>query len=109
MAHTVVIFGTSGDLTSRKLIPALFELHREQRLPPDTRVVGLARTQFEHAQWRESLAESTRQLLGDAFCAEQWAAFAAQVHYARLDINDADNFRRLAAQLDDLEGGGSAT
>ena len=40
MAHTIVIFGASGDLTSRKLVPALYELYRKKRLPPDTIVVG---------------------------------------------------------------------
>ncbi len=44
MAHTIVIFGASGDLTSRKLIPALYELHRKRRLPEDIRVVGFSRT-----------------------------------------------------------------
>ncbi len=44
MAHTIVIFGASGDLTSRKLIPALYELHRKKRLPEETRVVGFSRT-----------------------------------------------------------------
>ena len=37
MAHTIVIFGASGDLTSRKLIPALYELYRKRRLPENTR------------------------------------------------------------------------
>ncbi len=46
MAHTMVIFGASGDLTSRKLIPALYRLHQRGRLPADTRVVGVARSQF---------------------------------------------------------------
>ena len=40
MAHTFVIFGASGDLTSRKLIPALYRLHQKQRLPDETRIVG---------------------------------------------------------------------
>ena len=44
MAHTIVIFGASGDLTSRKLIPALYELYRKKRLPQKTRVVGFSRT-----------------------------------------------------------------
>ena len=46
MAHTVVIFGASGDLTSRKLIPALYSLHQKGRLPPMARIVGVSRTNF---------------------------------------------------------------
>ena len=44
--HTVVIFGASGDLTSRKLIPALYGLYRKKRLPEGTRIVGFSRTAF---------------------------------------------------------------
>lgn len=44
MAHTFVIFGASGDLTHRKLVPALYNLFRKGRLPKDTRIVGFSRT-----------------------------------------------------------------
>ena len=57
MAHTIVIFGASGDLTSRKLIPALYELHRKKRLPENTRIVGFSRTKYTDDAWREKLAE----------------------------------------------------
>ena len=65
MAHTIVIFGASGDLTSRKLIPALYELHRKKRLPENTRIVGYSRTRFTHEAWREKLAETTAQFVGE--------------------------------------------
>ncbi len=55
MAHTIVIFGASGDLTSRKLIPALYELHRKKRLPENTRIVGFSRTKYQ----RRRLARET--------------------------------------------------
>ena len=109
MSHTFAILGASGDLTSRKLIPALFELHREQRLPPDTRVLGLSRTQFTDQQWRESLADSTRAFIGEAFSAAQWELFAECLHYQQLDINEAGDFQRLAVYLDTLDGGQDAT
>lgn len=109
MAHTFAILGASGDLTSRKLIPALFQLFNKGRLPADTRVVGLSRTDFNDVQWRASLAESTEKFLGNAFMADQWAAFSQYLHYARLDISEADDFRRLAELLDKLEDGAGAT
>ena len=52
MAHTIVIFGASGDLTSRKLIPALYRLFIKGRLPEGSRIVGVSRSAFEHQQWR---------------------------------------------------------
>ena len=109
MSHTFAILGASGDLTSRKLIPALFQLHREQRLPPDTRVIGLSRTQFSDVQWRDSLSQSTKDLLGERFAAADWAAFAQCLHYDRLDINDPEDFHRLAKRLGALECHNCAT
>ncbi|MFM8804269.1 MAG: hypothetical protein ACKOK8_10230, partial [Planctomycetia bacterium] len=44
MSHTIVIFGASGDLTSRKLVPALYNLMRSGSLPKETRIVGFSRT-----------------------------------------------------------------
>jgi glucose-6-phosphate 1-dehydrogenase len=109
MPHTFVIFGASGDLTSRKLIPALFQLHREQRLPPDTRVVGLARTQFSDAQWRASLEASTKTFMGESFVEDDWAAFGGCLHYVQLDIGQSDDFQRLASHLRELERDEHAT
>ena len=52
MPHTIVIFGASGDLTSRKLVPALYNLMRTGSLPPDTQIVGFARTPLNDDEWR---------------------------------------------------------
>ena len=67
MPHTFVIFGASGDLTSRKLVPALYQLFRKKRLPADTRIVGFSRTEFTHDAWRAELAESTAKFAGNDF------------------------------------------
>ena len=67
MAHTIVIFGASGDLTSRKLIPALYVLHRKKRLPPDTRIVGFSRTPMSHEEWRTKLAATTKEFAAEEF------------------------------------------
>ncbi len=75
MSHTIVIFGASGDLTSRKLIPALYSLHKKDRLPDDTRIVGFSRTPFSHDQWRTQLGESSREFVGEDFDADDWAEF----------------------------------
>jgi glucose-6-phosphate 1-dehydrogenase len=105
MAHTIVIFGASGDLTSRKLIPALFELYRRNRLPPNTRVIGAARSQFSSQAWREQLAETTEKYIGKRFDSESWKAFAPFIHYCPLDIERPNDFLRLAALAEELELG----
>lgn len=103
MAHTFVIFGASGDLTSRKLIPALYQLSRKKRLPADTRIVGFSRTPFTHEAWREELAKSVAKFTGDEFKPELWAAFAERIFYHAGDISQPNDFDELRAFLDDLE------
>ena len=109
MPHTFVIFGASGDLTSRKLIPALYNLRRKKRLPDDTRVVGFSRTAYSHEDWRKELAESTAKFVGENFDAELWNEFSQQIFYHPGDIGVADDFAKLKGFLEEIEGGGEAT
>jgi glucose-6-phosphate 1-dehydrogenase len=105
MAHTMVIFGASGDLTSRKLIPALYELFRRGRLPDSTRIVGASRSKYTDDDWRSQLAVTTRQFVGTGFDVEKWNTFATMVHYQPLDIESADDFKMLSKRLHEIEGG----
>jgi glucose-6-phosphate 1-dehydrogenase len=103
MANTIIIFGASGDLTSRKLIPALYKLAKKGRLPKDTRIVGVSRTQYTHDQWRADLAKTTAEFLGSAFDSD-WQNFAKTIFYQPGDIDNADHFAALGKFLDELEG-----
>jgi len=104
MPQTIVIFGASGDLTSRKLIPAIYSLHQKKRLPPDTQIVGFARTAFTHEAWRDRLAESTARFLGSQFDAAAWATLAPRIFYSPGSVDNADDFQALAHLLQELEG-----
>ena len=108
MANTIVIFGASGDLTSRKLIPALYNLFCKKRLPETTRIVGVSRSSFEHSQWRADLRESTESYSPKQFDASTWEAFSEHIFYQPGDITKQDDFEKLAAFLDQLEGDKSA-
>ncbi len=101
--HTIVIFGASGDLTSRKLIPALYGLYRKKRLPEPTRVIGFSRTSFSDDEWRATLAESTAKFAASEFTSESWQNFAQSIHYQPGDIGDANDFRALGKRLQSLE------
>jgi glucose-6-phosphate 1-dehydrogenase len=106
MSHTVVIFGASGDLTSRKLIPALASLQRNGLLPENTKVVGFSRTPMTDDAWRASLRATTEDHAGNAsFSAESWEAFAPSIHYQPGDISSAEDLARLKERLEALEGG----
>ncbi len=109
MPHTFVIFGASGDLTSRKLIPALYNLHRKKRLPAETRVVGFSRTPYTHEAWRAELAESTAKFAGPEFDPAVWNAFAQQIYYCPGDIGHGEDFSKLKDELAKLEGNTPST
>jgi glucose-6-phosphate 1-dehydrogenase len=101
---TVVIFGASGDLTQRKLIPALFNLVREGLLPADLRLVGYARRPKSDAQFRAEqhagvAAHSRVQPLDEAL----WQRFAAGLHYHAGSFDDPDGYSGLRMRLEQLE------
>ncbi len=102
---TIVIFGASGDLTQRKLIPALFSLFRKQRLPANFRVVGFATTRWQDADFRAAMRAGVEQHATHPFTAEQWAAFEARLFYRAGGFTEAADFARLATALTGLEGG----
>jgi glucose-6-phosphate 1-dehydrogenase len=109
MPTTLVIFGASGDLTSRKLIPALYSLFAKGRLPKGTRIVGVARTKFTDQAWRDELTKSTQRFSGKEFDAAKWQSFAANVFYQPGDIDKLDDFKALAKKLDEIEGNQATT
>jgi glucose-6-phosphate 1-dehydrogenase len=109
MPHTFVIFGASGDLTSRKLIPALYQLARKKRLPKDTRIVGFSRTTFSHDAWRAELAKSTAEHIGKDFDPGVWDKFSQNVYYQAGDIENAEDFNKLAKLLKDIEKSNEST
>jgi glucose-6-phosphate 1-dehydrogenase len=105
MGHAVVIFGASGDLTRRKLIPALYQLHHKRRLPPNTLIVGFSRTAFSDDSWRAELGKSTAAFLGERLDPASWTEFARSVHYHPGDISAPDDVVRLGSRLEELERG----
>jgi glucose-6-phosphate 1-dehydrogenase len=109
MSTTIVIFGASGDLTSRKLVPALYMLFRKRRLPEATRIVGFSRSKFAHDAWREKLSATTAEFAGREFDKDSWSEFAKSIFYQPGDIGQKDDFTALAKTLDELENNQSAT
>jgi glucose-6-phosphate 1-dehydrogenase len=104
---TFVIFGASGDLTQRKLIPALYQLFRKGRLKDRTQIVGFSRTRFTDDAWRQQLAASTAEFTKD-FDAGAWQKFAQSIHYQPGDIGRREDFLALGERLRSLEPSGAA-
>jgi glucose-6-phosphate 1-dehydrogenase len=98
---TIVIFGATGDLTSRKLMPALFELRRKGFLPERTGVVGVGRKPLEEDEFRAGLTKARNLTPGSAEAAE-WDRFVRGVRYQPCDFGDRPAFERLKIRLAEL-------
>jgi glucose-6-phosphate 1-dehydrogenase len=100
----VVIFGANGDLTRRKLMPALYRLAYDRRLPAGFAVVGISRTPLGDPQFRDKMLESVKQFSGDTtFDEDVWAAFARGLFYVAGDVGDAALYGRLGEKLAEIE------
>jgi glucose-6-phosphate 1-dehydrogenase len=84
----IVIFGASGDLTSRKLIPALYNLHVEGLIPPETSIVGTARTKHSDAAFATELRGAVEEFSRTAATDATWKDFGGDVYYVPGDVTD---------------------
>jgi glucose-6-phosphate 1-dehydrogenase len=97
---TLVIFGATGDLTHRKLIPALYNLAAEGALPPAITIIGFARRDKTSEQFRKELEEATRKFSRTPVNDELWASFADSIVYHRSPFDDAEGYARLAKEME---------
>src|SRR3990172_4223712 len=81
----LVIFGASGDLSKRKLIPALYRLHRSGLLPEKFFVLGMSRTEMNADQFRELMRSAVKGALQAGFDDDSWNAFAAMLYYEPIE------------------------
>ena len=100
---SIVIFGASGDLTARKLIPALYHLFVEKQLPGPFRIIGFARREKTNDSWRDELKAALLQFsrskkVDDAV----WAEFAANLSYCQGDLEDPQAYSRLSQMISDF-------
>ncbi|MBL8696369.1 MAG: glucose-6-phosphate dehydrogenase [Planctomycetes bacterium] len=101
---TVVIFGASGDLTKRKLLPALYNLALDGLLPNPAAIVGVARRPVSHddfrSQMREAMGQFSRRRLASA---EVWDRVAAGLYYVPGEFSEQSAFVRLRESLEQIE------
>ncbi len=100
---TVVIFGASGDLTFRKLIPALYNIAADGDLPVGLTVVGFARRPKSDESFREELETAARKFSRQTVQNEVWDSFEKSIFYHQSEFGDPDGFKRLAERLDQID------
>ncbi len=100
---SIVIFGATGDLTHRKLVPALYNLFLNNELPKNLRVIGFARRDKTDQQWQEELENSNRENSRSGHDPEAWKKFVSSFTYHRGDLNDSNSYKTLSAHLDAIE------
>ncbi|MBE9531432.1 MAG: glucose-6-phosphate dehydrogenase, partial [Proteobacteria bacterium] len=103
----VVIFGASGDLTARKLIPALYRLFKNGNLNKNFFVFGLARTEMDDSAFRELMKEAV--VRAGTFDENVWKDFARSIYYSCVDYSNRSSFETSADRLKDLEAAHSTS
>ncbi|WP_447978600.1 glucose-6-phosphate dehydrogenase [Candidatus Nitrospira bockiana] len=100
----MVIFGADGDLTKRKLLPALYHLAADNYLPKEFAVVGLARTEMTTDEFRERMNRDAREHIAGHVDRDVWGWLRGRLHYVTGDFRDPGAYAKLAATLKDLDG-----
>ncbi|HXS68003.1 MAG TPA: glucose-6-phosphate dehydrogenase [Candidatus Polarisedimenticolia bacterium] len=97
---SIVIFGASGDLTVRKLIPALYHLFKENQMPPSFRVIGFARREKTDDSWRQELRAALDKFSRTKPVDDKvWADFSKNISYCQGDITEAPAYGKLEKML----------
>src|ERR1700745_1441420 len=100
---SVVIFGATGDLTHRKLVPALYNLAADGDLPPAVEIVGFARPPKTCEEFRRDLEEAARKFSRQTVRDEIWKNFAQSIFYHQSEFGDESGYQALAKRLDEID------
>lgn len=99
---TIVIFGASGDLTKRKLLPALYNLKVLKLLPQNFAVIGVAVTEGSDEMYRAKTTEDIKQFATRPVDQAEWDDFNKRTYYVEGDFNSPDTFKHLSSKIDDV-------
>ncbi len=100
---SVVIFGASGDLTKRKLIPALYRLTQERLIPAEFAIIGSARQEMSNEEFREQMHEAVVKYSDDEISDDVWNSFASGLFYHQGDFRETASFESLRDTLEQVD------
>jgi len=102
---SIIIFGASGDLTQRKLIPSLFNLFRKRKTPKKLNIIGFANSPFTDETFRQHLLDGMKQFASFKYTDEEWGLFSQDLYYQQGRYTDLADFKKLMERMPALEGG----
>ena len=98
---TIIIFGATGDLAKKKLLPALYHLNIENRLTDDTRIICMGRQEATLSQWHEKVTEYVSLKARNGLDDDSLKHFLSKVDYFKCDLTESNSYQELNAQLKD--------
>ena len=105
-SSTLLLFGATGDLSRRMLLPSLYALHADNLIDPDLRIFGTARSAYTDEEFREFARTALMEFLPDDRKAEgMMDAFLLRLQYQALDASNEAGFANLATKIGDIAGG----
>lgn len=102
---SIIIFGATGDLTWRKLVPALYNNYKKGRLPNCAQIIGFARRSQSDADFKAHLQAGVKKFSPNSYQEQAWQEFAEIIHYCQGDIQQPEDFEKLEQLLLSLESG----
>ena len=99
----IIIFGAAGDLTKRKLMPALYNLRLNKQLPEDFAIIGLARAEKDDDTFKEELGAAMQEYATAQLDKEQWDWFKERTYYLQGNFDDAESYQRLTQVLQSVD------
>lgn len=102
---TLVIFGASGDLTQRKLVPALYNNFQKKRLPEPITIIGFARRPYDDESFRARVGEGVEEFSSNSYKPDTWAAFSQNLRYFQGNLDNRQDFFKLHEFIKEIESG----
>jgi glucose-6-phosphate 1-dehydrogenase len=101
--NTIVIFGGSGDLTKRKLIPALYNLGVENKLPNNCKIIGFSASDMNTEGFKKWLSTNAKPFLKDSFDEQKWRKFLDRLHFVNGRFTEEKDYVALEKKLNKIE------
>jgi len=100
---TMVIFGGSGDLSRRKLLPTIYQLYRQKKLPEDFSILSFSQSKRTDEEYRDLIKQAVEEFTGEGWDQKAWDGFSKHLFYLSSDFQTQSNYEKLCQQITKME------